>query len=100
VRAAKASGPDWNPTKAAPTSVPVFAVITEFRAHEINGTSVQSGARKALVSAVGVVEALGELLKSDRFEAPEGQAWTIENIDALQPRPGGVVILYTLAVRK
>lgn len=63
----------------------------------VNGTLVQSGDRKLMISALTDSGAALTMPKVGDFATVGAQVYTVKNVDWLSP--GGVVVMYTLVVR-
>jgi len=63
----------------------------------VNGTLVQSGDRKLMISALADTGAALTPPRVGDLATASGQVYTIKNVDVL--RPGGVAIMYTLVAR-
>lgn len=87
------SGPPYNPVPGVPVEYPVTVVQTEYQLKDIDGTLIQQGDRKFLVSTKNAPEPA----KQDTLRV-EGIVYQIINIKPLAPGP--VTMMWTLQVRK
>jgi hypothetical protein len=87
------SGPPYNPVPGVPTEHPVTVVQTEYKLRDIDGTLIQQGDKKLLVSTKNApVPAMNDTIRSGSV------VYQIINILPLDPGP--VVMLWRLQVRK
>lgn len=89
------SGTAYNPTEGVPVEYACLFVITDFAAHEIDGTRVLATDKKVLL-------AKGDLavdpLTSDLLVEADGSVYKIIRVEPLQP--GDTVVMHTLQVRR
>ena len=86
-------GDDWNP-RLKPANHPCTIVVTDFKNREIDGTLVQAGDKKVIVSTSGLTiePATGDKIAVGGFD---------HSIVSVKPiNPGGLVIIYQLQCRR
>ncbi len=86
------TGPEYDPTPGTPVETTGTAVISKFRRSEIDGTLIQTGDLKILLTAQGMPKPS----TVDRLRI-DGVEYAIVNVESVQP--GAVPVLYTLQVR-
>jgi len=101
VNTTTSGGTAFNPGTPTEAETSVTAVITEYSAREIDGTVIQHGDRKALVSAPAGVSIPTTNTKL-RFKPSGGdEDFQIINVMPIQPQgPGGAVVVFEMQVRK
>jgi len=92
-RAQTDSTTPWNPEELSHTDYPGYGVVTEFNRREVDGTLVQTGDKKVLLSA----EDLQIAPETSDLVVVDGVEYKIVTINPLSP--AGTVVLYELQIR-
>ena len=93
IRQVQIGGTDWNPTLADQSRDCTIAVL-DYENREIDGTRIQTGDKKVLVSAVGLSP---EPTTVDRI-AISGEEHSVMSVKPLSP--AGTVVLYEVQARR
>jgi hypothetical protein len=90
-----ASGGDpWDPGSGTPATVntDVTIVVSEYALSEIDGTTIQAGDRKVLMTATAGVEP-----KPSNVLTISGRAYTV--INSMPLAPAGIAVMYEVQAR-
>jgi hypothetical protein len=85
-------GNPWDDPSAAPATVELVAVMSEFRNSEIDGARIRSGDKKLMIEAGVAVPKAGDGL------TVEGVAHRVEEVWPLSP--AGTDLMYTVQARR
>lgn len=88
-------GDPWDPGSGTPVTVEtnVTIVVSEYAKSEIDGTLIQSGDRKVLMTAIAGVEP-----KASDVLTISGAAYTV--INAMPLDPAGIAVMYEVQARR
>lgn len=89
-----AGGDAWDPGSGTETTVntDVTIVVSEYALSEIDGTTIQAGDRKVLMTATAGVEP-----RPSDVLTISGKAYTV--INAMPLAPAGIVVMYEVQAR-
>ena len=87
-------GDPWDPGSGTPTTVntDVTIVVSEYALSEIDGTTIQAGDRKVLMTAMAGVEP-----KPSDVLTISGTAYTV--INAMPLAPAGIAVMHEIQAR-
>lgn len=84
-------GPEWDQSPAPDVETPVTVLSDEFGWSQANGTTIQSGDLRYLVSATGAIPAAGDRMRV--------QSRVFGVIEVKPLAPGGEALLYEVQLR-
>lgn len=90
----KPAAQGWKPAIPAPISVEVDGVFAQYEQQFVDGTTIQQGDQKVIISApdgLFTPNLVGHIVR-------KGEKWNILNMKPLNP--GGTVVLYVAQVRQ